>query len=60
MPRSNFLQWLFIIGAFLFLLWYFPLAVVDGRVTLVEAFTIGINFVCITVNALVIVDRTEL
>lgn len=46
----KFIQWFFIIGGFVFLYWYMPLALSDNKVTLSEMATIGINVLCFVVN----------
>jgi predicted branched-subunit amino acid permease len=51
-------QWLIIIGASLFLLWYFPVALGDGKVTLIpELATIAINFLMIILNLVVYAEE---
>lgn len=47
---KKFVQWFFIIGSFVFLYWYMPMALSDNKVTLVEMATIGINVLCFIIN----------
>lgn len=46
----KFSQWFFIIGSFVFLYWYMPIALSDNKVALGEMAAIGINVLCFIVN----------
>lgn len=46
----KFIQWFFIIGSFVFLYWYMPLALKDNMVTLNEIIMIGINILSFLIN----------
>ena len=46
----KFSQWFFIIGSFVFLYWYMPIALSDNKVALGEMATIGINVLGFIVN----------
>lgn len=56
---KNFVSWFFVIGSFVFLFWYVPLAVIDNMVTLHEMVIIGINVMCFIVNISSLVSRWE-
>ncbi len=47
---KTFVQWFIILGAVLFLSWYLPVALADGRVYLGELTTISLNFAAIVIN----------
>jgi len=46
----KFTQWFFIIGSFVFLYWYMPVAFSDNKVTLIEMATIGVNILGFIIN----------
>ncbi len=47
---KTFIQWVFIIGSFVFLYWYLPEALKDNQVTPFEIAVIAFNFLCFVIN----------